>query len=85
MSPPRVFADTSPDTEHLLLEIYRGMPASRKLALVEDAVRTARELARAGLRLRHPDDPPGTLRRRLQRLLLGEDLATRVYGPLDSA
>jgi hypothetical protein len=43
---------------------------------------TVRTLAMAGLRQRHPDDTPAQRRRRLADLLLGPELATRVYGPL---
>ena len=43
---------------------------------------TVRTLALAGLRQRHPDDTPAQRRRRLADLMLGEDVAARVYGPL---
>jgi hypothetical protein len=39
-------------------------------------------LALAGLRDRHPGASPDELRRRLADVLLGADLAERVYGPL---
>lgn len=74
--------DTSPDAEAVQIEIYRRMSASRKLELVEEANRTARELALAGLRRRHPEAGPEELFRRLMDLLLGEDLAAKAYGPL---
>jgi hypothetical protein len=41
-------------------------------------------LAMAGLRQRHPDESLERLRRRLLGLTLGEELATKVYGALDS-
>ena len=66
-----------------MLEIYRRMPPSRKLALIADAIWTSRQLAMAGLRQRHPDESPARLRRRLLGLVLGEELATKAYGPLD--
>lgn len=75
--------DTSTDIERRTMAIYRDMPAWRKLQLVDDANRTARQLAFAGLRLRHPDDPLSKLRRRLLGLVHGETTATRIYGPLD--
>ncbi len=67
-----------------MLDIYRQMPAWRKVELVDDAIRTARHLAMIGLRTRHPDDSPARLRRRLLELVLGEETARRVYGPIDS-
>ena len=75
-------SDTSPEAAKIQREIYRNMSAERKLELVEDANHTARELALAGLAQRYPDDPTETLHRRLFDLVLGPELAERVYGPL---
>jgi hypothetical protein len=52
------------------------------MAMVLDANRTARALALAGLRLRHPGESPELLRRRLADLWLGPELAGKAYGPL---
>jgi len=76
-------SDTTPAAERVVFEIYGAMPPWRKLEIVDDAIRTSRHLAMMGLRLRHPDDSKAMLRRRLLGLVLGEELATRVYGPLD--
>jgi hypothetical protein len=81
----RLYVDTSDDAERVVLEIYRRMPAWRKVELVEDANRTARQLAWIGLQSRHPDESRSRLRRRLLGLVLGEDLARKLYGPLDPA
>lgn len=83
MSRLPIHTDTSAEAERISIEIYRKMPAWRKIQLVEDANRTARQLALAGLRSRHAGESPTRLRRRLFGLALGEDLATRAYGPLD--
>lgn len=85
MSRLPIHTDTSADAERISIEIYRNMPAWRKIQLVEDANRTARQLALAGLRSRHSTESPTRLRRRLFGLTLGEYLASRVYGPLDDA
>jgi hypothetical protein len=85
MARQRLFSDTSPQAEEALLAIYREMSPQRKLALLDDAIRTSRQLAWAGLKLRHPGESPERLRRRLYSLVLGEALATEIYGPLDSA
>lgn len=82
--PQRIFADTTPEAEAVLIEIYRHMPAWRKLELVEDGIRTARLLAMTGLRSRHPGESEARLRRRLLGLVLGEEIAVRVYGAIDS-
>jgi hypothetical protein len=76
----RRFSDTSPEAERVLVDIYRRMPAWRKVALVEDANRTARQLAMIGLRARHPGESLTMLRRRLLGLVLGEETARKLYG-----
>ena len=76
--------DTTPEAEAVQIEIFRRMPGARKLELVQEANRRARELALAGLRQRHPDAGPEELFRRLMDLTLGEELAEEVYGPLDA-
>jgi hypothetical protein len=67
--------------ENLQIEHLRRMPVRRKPALVAAMNQAVREMAVAGLRQRHPDDSPAQQRRRLADLLLGEELAARVYGP----
>ncbi len=42
---------------------------------------SVRLLALSGLRQRYPQADPGELRRRLADLVLGPELAERVYGP----
>lgn len=79
---PTLSPDTNPDAERVQIEIFRRMPAWRKVQLVEDANQVSRQLALAGLKQRHPEAGPDELRRRLLGLFLGEELATQVYGPL---
>lgn len=74
-------ADTDPAAERVQLEILGRMPAWRKAELVSGAIRTSRALALAGLRRRHPEASPAELDRLLMDLLLGDELARRVYGP----
>ena len=74
--------DTTPEAEAVLLGLWRQTPGWRKWELMEQLNRTARALALAGLRRRHPDAGPEELRRRLADLLLGPELAARAYGPL---
>jgi len=56
--------DTTPEAEAVQIEIYRRMSPGRKLELVEEANRTGRALALAGLRQRHPTAGPEELFRR---------------------
>lgn len=74
--------DTSPEAEVVLVRLWRETPGWRKWELMEQLNRTARELALAGLRRRHPAATPEELRRRLADLLLGPELAAQVYGPM---
>jgi hypothetical protein len=74
--------DTSPEIERIRIERLRQMPSWRKIQLVGDMTEAVRTLALAGLRQRHPDDTPALRRRRLADLMLGPELAARVYGSL---
>jgi len=73
--------DTSHAAADLQVKVLRAMPASRKLALVEDANRTARQLALAGIALRFPAASAKERVRLLMDIVLSVELAERVYGP----
>jgi hypothetical protein len=75
-------ADTSPQAERVLIELWRRASPARKMAMVLSANQTARALAMTGLRERHPGDSPARLQRRLADLWLGPELAAKAYGPL---
>ena len=79
---PQNLTDTSPETERVLFARLRDMPPWRKLEMVAQLNQTARDLALTGLRERHPQAAPEELRRRLADIILGPELAARVYGPL---
>lgn len=72
--------DTSPETEVVLFKLWREAPAWRKWEMMESLNRDARQLALMGLRRRFPNASPDELHRRLATIVLGEELATRVYG-----
>ncbi len=78
MPPPGY--DTAPEIEAFQIEGLRAMPPWRKMELVGQLTMTVRELALAGLRHRHPYDTPEQRRRLLADLLLGPELAARIYG-----
>jgi len=73
-------SDTSVEAADVQQRILRAMPPSRKVALVEDANRTARMLALAGIKLRFPNASPAEHARMLMDLL---QLAAQVYGRAD--
>lgn len=75
--------DTSPEAAEVQLRVFRSMSPARKIALVEDANRTARRLALAGIELRFPQASESERFRLLMDVILGKELAARVYGPLD--
>lgn len=72
--------DTRPDAERVQIELMRQAPSWRKLELLGQLNQTVRLLAVSGLRQRYPDATDRELRRRLADLLLGTEIATRVYG-----
>ena len=80
-----LYEDTRPEIERLQIEKMRQTPAWRKLAMVGQLNDTVRTLAMSGLRQRNPLASREALRRMLADMLLGEELAARVYGPAPSS
>jgi hypothetical protein len=76
--------DTDPDAHRVHIELMRRAPGWRKLELAGQLGETLKTLALAGLRERHPDATDEEIRRRLADILLGSELATTVYGPLET-
>jgi len=66
--------------EALQIEFIRRMPAWKKLAMVDSLNETVKTLALSGVRERHPDATPQQIKRMLADLILGTDLAQKVYG-----
>ncbi len=75
-------ADTNPEVERIWLGMLRSVPSWRKMQMVGEMSRAVRLLMLAGLRQRYPHESEERLRRRLAGMLLGEDLASKAYGPL---
>ena len=75
--------DTRPDAERVQIELMRQAPSWRKLELLGQLTQTVKLLAVSGLRQRYPDATDRELRRRLADLLLGAEMAARVYVPKD--
>ena len=80
----RLFADTSLEAEAVMIELHRKASGRRKLEIVGELYDTNKLLALGGLCERHPQASERELRRRLAGLLLGEELAEKVYGPLET-
>lgn len=71
--------DTSQDAYEIQLRGYRQMSPARKSELVAELSETVRELARAGIRQRHPDYADADVDRALVALLYGADVARHVF------
>jgi hypothetical protein len=80
-----LYSDTDPKVEALQLQLLRTAPSWRKLEMLAQLNASARLLALSGLRQRYPNAGEAGLRRRLAGLLLGEELACKVYGELNDA
>jgi hypothetical protein len=71
--------DTSPEIERLQIEGWRQMSAAQKAAIVSGLTQAVFDLALAGIRARHPDSSPRERFLRMAVIVLGSDLARRVY------
>lgn len=79
VTPAALSLDTSPDVERMQVDAWRSMSAEQKASLVTAMTRTVLDLARAGIRDRHPDASPLEQRQRLAVILLGRELALRAF------
>jgi hypothetical protein len=78
-------SDTHPKMEALQIQLWRQASPTRKMQALAQLNNSAKTLALMGLRLRYPQASEGELRRRLAGLLLGEELACKIYGELSHA
>ena len=72
-------ADTDPKIEQIQIELLRKASPARKFEMVAQMNNTVRVFMFAGLKRRNPEATPETLRRMFAGLLLGEDLARKVF------
>ena len=80
-----LYSDTHPKMEALQIQLWRQASPMHKMHMLAQLNASVRMLALAGLRSRYPTATETELHRRLAGLLLGEDLARRVYGELNGA
>jgi predicted component of type VI protein secretion system len=80
-----LFSDTHPKMEALQIQLWRQASPTRKMQMVAQLNQSARLLALAGLRSQYPQANEAELWRRLAGLLLGEEIAYKVYGELPHA
>ncbi len=72
--------DTDPRMEELQLQLLGQATPAEKLEMLAELNASARLLALAGLRTQYPRENEAKIQRRLAGLLLGEELAYKVYG-----
>ena len=80
-----LYSDTDPKVEALQIKLWRQASPTRKMHMLAQLNASVRILALAGLRSRYPNATETELRRRLADLLLGEELARKVYGEMNRA
>ena len=71
--------------EALQVQLLRTAPSWRKMEILAGLNASARNLAIVGLRQRFPHATDAELNRRLADLLLGPDLARKVFGEVEDA
>lgn len=71
--------DTSVTAYEAQIAVYRRMTPEQRVALAASMSEDAREIAREGIRARHPDYTPRDVEMALRRLLLGDDLVRRAW------
>lgn len=74
-----LYSDTHPKMEALQIALWRQASPTRKMQMVAQLNASVRMLALTGLRSRYPNASEAELIRRLADLLLGEELARKVY------
>lgn len=74
-----LYSDTHPKMEALQIQLVRRMPAWKKMSIVNDLNETVKTLAISGIKQRHPHATPEQVHRMLADLILGAELARKVY------
>ncbi|OGO17185.1 MAG: hypothetical protein A2Z14_16740 [Chloroflexi bacterium RBG_16_48_8] len=74
-----LYFDTDPKAERFQIELIRRMPSWKKFTMVDDLNETIKVFAISGIKQRHPDATPEQIRRLLADLMLGSELAGKVY------
>jgi len=75
-----LYSDTHPKIEQMQIEFIRRMPPWKKIAIVDGLNETIKTLAITGIKQRNPNATPEQVHRTLAELMLGSELARKVYG-----
>jgi|JI61114DRNA_FD_contig_31_5018685_length_448_multi_2_in_0_out_0_2 hypothetical protein len=79
-----MMTDTDRKAEDARLRALRAMSPERRLSLAVGWSKSVREMTRSGLRQQFPQLNEREMLRLLAVRWLGEDLAMKVYGPIDA-
>jgi len=80
-----LYSDTDPKMEALQIQLWRQASPTKKMHMVAQMNAAVRLVALTGLRNQFPQASESELHYRLAVLLLGEELAQKVYGGFDHA
>jgi hypothetical protein len=72
-------SNTHPKIEKMQIEFIQRMPSWKKFAIVDGPNETVKTLAMSGIKQRNPNATTDQLNRMLAGLILGEELARKVY------
>ena len=75
-----LYSDTHPKMEALQIRLWQQASPTKKMNMLAQLNASARMLALTGLRSQYPQATEAELRRKLAGLLLGEELAHKVFG-----
>lgn len=75
-----LYSDTHPKMEALQIRLWQQASPTKKMNMLAQLNASARMLALTGLRSQYPQATEAELRRKLAGLLLGEELARKVFG-----
>lgn len=78
-------SDTHPTMEALQIQLWRQANPTQKMDMLAQLISAARLMAMTGLRSQYPQADEAELHRKLAALILGEDLAEKVYGAVTHA
>jgi hypothetical protein len=72
-------SDTHPKMEALQIEFIRRMTSWKKISIVDGLNETVKLMAVTGIKQRNPSATPEQIQRMLADLMLGQELARKVY------
>jgi hypothetical protein len=79
MSEPYLPADTTLEAMRVQHEIYRRMPAERRLRMALQMSDAIRRVSAEGVQARHPEYTPRQVELAVIRMMVGEELFRRAY------